>query len=67
MITNNTDYQNVRYEKSLTAVQCKTVEAFLRSLVVVRMQTQISVSRFMLLYRKERNGAYYSKIRRERK
>lgn len=50
-------------EQCLPPRQQDAVKAFLNSLLWAKGKTDVSVSRFMLLYRKERNGGLFRKDR----
>jgi hypothetical protein len=58
------DYKNCKMEICLTEPQQEVIRSFFRALINTRASIEISVPKFMLAYRKERNGRLFSKIGR---
>lgn len=50
-------------ENCLTVQQRAVIKSFFNYLITARAQTKVTVSKLMITYRKERNGAYYCKSR----
>ncbi|MBU2701664.1 hypothetical protein Ga0466249_002783 [Sporomusaceae bacterium BoRhaA] len=55
------DYSPVNMRESLSSEQSEVVESFLKSLVQYRSKFNVSVSKYMRIYRKDRNGSYFFK------
>jgi hypothetical protein len=55
------DYSPVNMSESLSPEECQTVKSFLQALVKYRSKVNVKASKFMHIYRKDLNGAYFSK------